>query len=101
MAARASALAPVLKDHPQELIYFAPNLLPDRLRRFFLGPSATRRGVGCKRQMAVLVSTNSRLSSWNLRNSATSRLALRMAAGVGRDSEMVLPSTLGQSEIGG
>jgi hypothetical protein len=31
----ASGLVPVLKNHPQELIYFARDLLPDRFRRSF------------------------------------------------------------------
>ncbi len=31
----ASGLAPILENHPQELIYFARDLLPDRFRRFF------------------------------------------------------------------
>jgi len=90
----ASGLAPILKNHPQELIYFARDLPPDRFRRFFSWSVCASSWAGRKRQIAVLVSTNSRLSSWNLRNSATSRSALRMAAGVGKDWEMVLPSTL-------
>ena len=90
----ASGLVPVLKNHPQEPIYFAPDLLPDRFRRFFSWSVCASSAAGRKRQRAVLVSTNSRLNSWNLRNSATSRSALRMAAGVGKDSEMVLPSSL-------
>ena len=71
--------APVLENHPQELIYFARDLLPDRFRRFFSWSVCDSSWAGRRRQIAVLVSTNPRLSSWNLRNSATSRSALRMA----------------------
>jgi hypothetical protein len=87
-------LPPLLKNHPQELTYRARDLLPDRFRRFFSCAFGLSSSTGRKRQIAVLVSTNWRLSSWNLRNSATSRSALRRAAGVGRDSEMVFPSAL-------
>ena len=90
----APALASILKDHPQELISFARDLPPEGFGRFFSCSVGDSSAAGRKRQMAVLVSTNSRLSSWNLRNSATSRSALRMTAGVGKDSEMVLPSAL-------
>lgn len=75
----APGLAPILENHPQELVYFPRDLLPDRFPRFFSWSVSDSSS-----QMAVLVSTNSRLKSWNLRNSATSRSALWMAAGVGK-----------------
>src|SRR5262245_22262547 len=87
-------LAPLLENHPQELIYFARDLLLDRCRRFFSCSVSGSSSTGRKRQIAALVSTNARLSCWNLRNSATSRSALWRAAGVGNDSVRVLPLTL-------
>ena len=53
-----SGLAPLLQHHPQELIYFPPDLLPDRFRRFFSCSFGVSSSTGRKRQIAVLVSTN-------------------------------------------
>jgi hypothetical protein len=86
--------APLVENHPQKLIYLARALLPNRFGRFFPWCVSNSSAGGRRRQISALVPTKSRLISWNLRNSATSRWALRMAAAVGKDWEMVLPSTL-------
>ena len=87
-------LAPTLENDPQELIYFARDLLTDRFGRFFSCSVSDSSSIGRRWQILALVTINSRLSCWKLRNSATSRSALRAAAGVDNDSERVLPSTL-------
>jgi hypothetical protein len=89
-----ACLAPTGENSPQQLVYFARDLLADRFRRFFSWSVDGSPLVGRKRQISAFVSTNSRLSCWNLRNSATSRSTLWMAAGVGSDSETLLPPTL-------
>jgi hypothetical protein len=89
-----AALAPSLENDTPEVIYFARDLLTDRFSRFFSCSVCRSSSTGRKPQISALVSTNSRLSCWNLRNSATSRSALWMAAASGKESVMVLPSDL-------
>jgi hypothetical protein len=68
--------APAAEDDVQKLIYFLRDFLADLRRRFFSWSFCGSSSAGRKRQISALVSTNSRLSCWNLRNSATSRSAL-------------------------
>ena len=72
----AAGLATTGENNPQKLIYFARDLLADRFRRFFSWSGEDSSSVGRRRQISAFVSTNSRLSCWNFRNSATSRSAL-------------------------
>src|SRR5208282_5257460 len=87
-------VASILEHHPQELFYFAPDLLPDRFDRFFFSSVSGCSSRGRKRQISALVPRNSRVSCWNFRNSCTSRSAFWIAARVGNACEMVLPSSL-------
>jgi hypothetical protein len=77
-------LVSLLKNNPQELIYFAGNFLLDGLRRFFSWVVGTVWSTGRTRQILRLTSTKSPVKAWNLRNSAISLSALRTAAGDGR-----------------
>jgi hypothetical protein len=56
---QAPGLAPLLEDDPQQLIYFARDLLLDRFRRFFSCSVGESSSVGRKRQISALVPTNS------------------------------------------
>jgi hypothetical protein len=79
------------EDGPQQLLYFARDFLLDSVRRFFSCSLRRCSSTGRRRQMFSFTSRNERLSSWNFRNSAISRSALRTDAGVGKASLMVLP----------
>src|ERR1700730_4076690 len=87
-------VALILEKHPQELFYFARDLLSNRFGRFFFSSVSASSSRGRKRQISALVPRNSRVSCWNFRNSSTSRSAFWIATGVGNASEIVLPSTL-------
>src|ERR1022692_2482608 len=89
----AAAGAVLLKNHPKEAVYFAGDLLLDRLRRFFSWAVCSVCSTGRVRQILRLTSINSPVKVWNLRNSAISLSALRTAAGEGRFWVTVLPST--------
>ena len=65
-------VAAVLKNNPQEPVYFADNFLLDCLRRFFSWAVCSVCSTGRKRQILRLTSTNSPVSVWNLRNAAIS-----------------------------
>lgn len=58
----ATCLTTTAEKNPQQLIYFACDLLADRFRRFFSCSVGGSFSVGRKRQIWALVSTNSRLS---------------------------------------
>jgi hypothetical protein len=77
-------LASLLKDNPQELVYFAGDFLLDGLRRFFSWAVGAVCSTGRTRQILRLTATKSPVKAWNLRNSAISLSALRTAAGDGR-----------------
>jgi len=87
------APAALLKNNPQEAVYFAGNFLLDGLRRFFPWAVCAVCSTGRKRQIFRLTWTNSPVRVWNLRNSAISISALATAAGDGRFWVTVLPST--------
>ena len=55
----AAAGAALLKNQPQEAVYFAGNFLLDRLRRFFPWAVCSVCSTGRKRQIFRLTSTNS------------------------------------------
>src|ERR1700679_2344074 len=79
----------------QQLFYFPRNLPIDCNSRFFsCSVHPPRRSTGRRWQIFSLMLTNSSLSFWRRWNSSTSRCALRRAAGVGKDSDTVFPSTL-------
>jgi hypothetical protein len=86
-------IAALLKNNPQEAVYFAGNFLLDGLRRFFSWAVCSVCSTGRKRQIFRFTSTNSPVRVWNLRNSAISLSALPTAAGDGRFWVTVLPST--------
>src|SRR5208283_2129233 len=79
------------EDDAQQLVYFAPDFLADRFRRFFSSGVISSSGTGRKRHICSLTTTSSRQSSWKRWNWATSRCALRSAAAVGKVSVTVLP----------
>src|ERR1035438_322481 len=89
---QAAGLAAALKDNAQQPGYFAGNFLADGLRRFFSWAVDSVCSIGRKRQIFRLMSTNSPVKVWNLRNSAISFSALRTAAREGRFCVTVLPS---------
>src|ERR1035438_5615873 len=89
---QAAGLAAALKDNAQQPVYFAGNFLADGLRRFFSWAVDSVCSIGRKRQIFRLMSTNSPVKVWNLRNSAISFSALRTAAREGRFCVTVLPS---------
>jgi hypothetical protein len=91
---QTAGLAAAVENDTQQFVYFARDFLLDRFGRFFSCSVCGSASAGRARQISVLVWTNSRVSCWKLRNSSTSRSALWMAAGVGKDSEMDLPFTL-------
>jgi hypothetical protein len=69
-------IASLLKDNPQEPVYFAGDFLLDGLRRFFSWAVCTVCATGRKRQILRLTSTKLPVRVWNLRNSAISLSAL-------------------------
>src|ERR1035438_384439 len=76
----ASGLA-VAENDAQQLLYFAGDFLLDRLCRFFSWADCSACSTGRRRQIFRLTSTKPSVKPWNLRYSATSRSALRIAAG--------------------
>lgn len=59
-----AGLAARVKDHSQQLVYFAPDLLADRFRLFFSAGDIPSSPTGRKRQICSLTRTSSRQSSW-------------------------------------
>ena len=58
----ATRLAPLLENHPQQLVYFARDLLADRFRRFFSSGDNVS-STGRARQISALTSMKARLNS--------------------------------------
>ena len=83
-------LAAALEEQSQKLLYFARDFLTDRFGRFFASGDKVS-STGRARQIFRLSSTNSPVSERNLRNSAISACALRMADCEGRFWVAVLP----------
>src|ERR1019366_9231100 len=96
-------LAPAKEEHTQPLVYFVEGLLINRSSRFFSS------GVhvllcdsrGRSLQIFSLTAIKSVLSFCKRRCSSISACAFRQAAGEGKDSATVLPSTLWVRRIWG
>jgi hypothetical protein len=82
----------VAKNSANQLCYFAGDFSLDRLRRFFSWAVCSVCSIGRTRQIFRLTSTRLSVRSLNLRYSATSLSAFRIAAGEGRFWVTVLPS---------
>ena len=82
----------IAENNAQQLIYFAGDFLLDDLRRFFSCAVCWLCSTGRRRQIFRFMSTKSSVSSTNLRYSAISLCALRIAAGEGKFCVTVLPS---------
>jgi len=97
------SLAPASEYNTQPVIYFTGDLFMDRKSRFF--SSAVHEllsgSIGRWRQIFSLTSISSLESCWKRWYSSISVCALRQAAGEGKDSPTVLPSTLRVSRICG
>src|ERR1017187_765777 len=74
----------IAKNSADQLFYFAGDFLLDRLRLFFSWAVCSICSTGRARQIFRLTSTRSSVRSLNLRYSATSLSAFRIAAGEGR-----------------
>ena len=76
-----AATTALLKNNPQEAVYFAGHCLLHGLRRFFSAAVCTVCSTGRKRQIFRLTSTNSPVRAWNL--TKLSDLTFRLTHGGG------------------
>jgi hypothetical protein len=74
----------IAENSADQLLYFAGDFLLDRLRRFFSWAACATCSTGRARQIFRLTATRSSVRPLNLRYSATSLSAFRIASGEGR-----------------